>query len=81
MAVLNGRNRPGISRKALYRVEQRDPAASLGIYAGVLQVLRLPQYLISAGADDDLGRLSGSAQPGEKRFQCAMGGEPGDDGS
>ncbi len=48
--------RAGISRKTLYRVEQGDPAVSLGIYARVLQVLRLEQDLAQLAADDELGR-------------------------
>lgn len=48
--------RAGISRKTLYKVEQGDPAVALGIYARVLQVLRLEQDLASLAADDDLGR-------------------------
>ncbi len=48
--------RAGISRKTLYRVEQGDPAVALGIYARVLQVLRLEQDLALLAADDELGR-------------------------
>ncbi len=48
--------RAGISRKTLYRVEQGDPAVALGIYARVLQVLRLEQGMAALAADDDLGR-------------------------
>lgn len=48
--------RAGISRKTLYRVEQGDPAVALGIYARVLQALRLEQDLTHLGADDELGR-------------------------
>jgi transcriptional regulator with XRE-family HTH domain len=48
--------RAGISRKTLYRAEQGDPAVALGIYARVLQVLRLEQDLILLAADDELGR-------------------------
>jgi transcriptional regulator with XRE-family HTH domain len=48
--------RAGISRKTLYRVEQGDPAVAFGIYARVLQVLRLEQDLVSLAADDALGR-------------------------
>lgn len=45
-----------ISRKTLARVEQGDPALALGIYARVLQVLRLEQDLALVGADDELVR-------------------------
>jgi transcriptional regulator with XRE-family HTH domain len=48
--------RAGISRKTLYRAEQGDPAVALGIYARVLQVLRLEQDLVLLAADDELGR-------------------------
>jgi len=48
--------RAGISRKTLYRAEQGDPAVALGIYARVLQVLRLEQDLEHLAADDELGR-------------------------
>jgi transcriptional regulator with XRE-family HTH domain len=48
--------RAGISRKTLYRVEQGDPAVALGLYARVLQALRLEQDLALLGADDALGR-------------------------
>ncbi len=48
--------RAGISRKTLYRAEKGDPAVSLGIYARVLQALRLEQDLARLAADDDLGR-------------------------
>ncbi len=48
--------RAGITRKTLYRVERGDPAVSLGIYARVLQVLRLEDSLGAIGADDELGR-------------------------
>jgi transcriptional regulator with XRE-family HTH domain len=48
--------RAGISRKTLYRVEQGDPAVAFGIYARVLQVLRLEQDLVLLAADDALGR-------------------------
>jgi transcriptional regulator with XRE-family HTH domain len=48
--------RAGIVRKTLYRVERGDPAVSLGIYARVLQALRLENDLASIAADDALGR-------------------------
>ncbi len=48
--------RAGISRKTLYRVEQGDPAVAMGIYARVLQALRLEQDLARLAADDELGR-------------------------
>jgi DNA-binding XRE family transcriptional regulator len=48
--------RVGITRKTLYRVERGDPAVALGIYARVLQTLRLESDLGSIAADDALGR-------------------------
>lgn len=48
--------RAGISRKTLYRVEQGDPAVALGIYARVLQALRLESDLGLIASDDLLGR-------------------------
>ncbi len=48
--------RAGISRKTLYRAEQGDPAVALGIYARVLQVLRLENDLAALAGDDALGR-------------------------
>src|SRR5450432_4094653 len=48
--------RAGITRKTLYRVERGDPAVSLGIYARVLQALRLEADLASIATDDTLGR-------------------------
>ena len=48
--------RAGITRKTLYRVECGDPAVALGIYARVLQALRLEGGLATIAADDMLGR-------------------------
>lgn len=48
--------RAGLSRKTLYRAEQGDPAVALGIYARILQALRLEQDLAGLAADDELGR-------------------------
>ena len=48
--------RAGITRKTLYRVESGDPAVALGIYARVLQALRLEAGLAAIAADDLLGR-------------------------
>jgi DNA-binding XRE family transcriptional regulator len=48
--------RAGITRKTLYRVEHGHPAVALGIYARVLQTLRLENDLGSIAVDDVLGR-------------------------
>lgn len=48
--------RAGIARKTLYRVERGDPAVALGIYARVLQALRLENDIALLAADDALGR-------------------------
>lgn len=48
--------RAAITRKTLYRVERGDPAVALGIYARVLQALRLENDLATIAADDLLGR-------------------------
>lgn len=48
--------RAGITRKTLHRVELGDPAVALGIYARVLQALRLEGDLAPIAADDVLGR-------------------------
>ena len=48
--------RAGITRKTLYRVERGDPAVALGIYARVLQALRLENDLALVATDDVLGR-------------------------
>jgi transcriptional regulator with XRE-family HTH domain len=48
--------RAGITRRTLSKVEQGDPAVALGIYARVMQVLRLEGDLALLGVDDKLGR-------------------------
>lgn len=48
--------RAGITRKTLSRVERGDPAVALGIYARVLQALRLENDLAAIAVDDVLGR-------------------------
>jgi transcriptional regulator with XRE-family HTH domain len=48
--------RAGITRKTLSKVESGDAAVALGIYARVLQALRLENDLASIAADDQLGR-------------------------
>lgn len=48
--------RAGITRRTLSKVEQGDPTVALGVYARVMQVLRLEEDLALLGADDKLGR-------------------------
>lgn len=48
--------RAAISQKTLYRVERGDPSVAPGVYARVLQALRLENDLSSIAADDVLGR-------------------------
>jgi transcriptional regulator with XRE-family HTH domain len=59
--------RAGITRKTLSRVERGDGAVALGIYARVLQALRLDQDLSSIAADDILGRKLQDAEIEPKR--------------
>lgn len=60
--------RAGITRKTLYRVERGDPAVALGVYARVLQALRLENDLAAVAADDQLGRKLQDLdlEPGER---------------
>lgn len=61
--------RAGITRATLLKVEKGDPAVALGIYARVLQALRLENDLAVIARDDELGRrlqdarLEGGKQP------------------
>jgi transcriptional regulator with XRE-family HTH domain len=48
--------RAGITRRTLSKVEQGDPGVALGIYARVMQVLRLESDLAHLAVDDVLGR-------------------------
>jgi transcriptional regulator with XRE-family HTH domain len=48
--------RAGITRVTLSKVEKGDPGVSLGIYARVMQVLRLEDDLARLALDDVLGR-------------------------
>jgi transcriptional regulator with XRE-family HTH domain len=59
--------RAGISRKTLYRVERGDPAVAFGIYARVLQALRLENDLATIAQDDVLGRKLQDANLTPKR--------------
>lgn len=59
--------RAGITRKTLHRVERGDPAVALGIYARVLQALRLENDLATIAVDDELGRKLQDANLGPNR--------------
>lgn len=59
--------RAGITRKTLHRVERGDPAVALGIYARVLQALRLENDLATIALDDELGRKLQDASLGPSR--------------
>ena len=48
--------RAGITRRTLSKVEQGDSAVAFGIYARVMQVLRLEGDLALLAVDDELGR-------------------------
>jgi transcriptional regulator with XRE-family HTH domain len=48
--------RAGITRRTLYKVEQGDPGVALGVYARVMQVMRLEGDLSHLAVDDVLGR-------------------------
>jgi transcriptional regulator with XRE-family HTH domain len=48
--------RAGITRRTLSKVEQGDPTVALGVYARVMQVLRLEGDLAFLAKDDELGR-------------------------
>ena len=48
--------RAGITRRTLSKVEQGDPAVAVGVYARVMQVLRLEEDLALLAKDDELGR-------------------------
>jgi transcriptional regulator with XRE-family HTH domain len=48
--------RAGITRRTLSKVEQGDPTVAFGVYARVMQVLRLEDDLGQLAVDDALGR-------------------------
>ena len=48
--------RVGITRRTLSKVEQGDPTVAFGVYARVMQVLRLEEDLAQLAVDDVLGR-------------------------
>ena len=48
--------RAGVTRRTLSKVERGDPGVALGVYARVMQVLRLEHDLSRLAVDDVLGR-------------------------
>jgi transcriptional regulator with XRE-family HTH domain len=48
--------RAGITRRTLSKVERGEPSVALGVYARVMQVLRLENDLALLANDDELGR-------------------------
>jgi transcriptional regulator with XRE-family HTH domain len=48
--------RAGITRTTLWKAERGDPGVALGVYARVMQVLRLEEDLALLAVDDELGR-------------------------
>jgi transcriptional regulator with XRE-family HTH domain len=59
--------RADITRKTLSKVEKGDPAVAFGIYARVMQVLRLENDLSKLAVDDLLGRKLQDAELAPKR--------------
>jgi len=59
--------RAGITRRTLSKVEQGDPGVALGVYARVMQVLRLEGDLSHMAVDDVLGRKLQDAGISPKR--------------
>jgi transcriptional regulator with XRE-family HTH domain len=59
--------RVGITRRTLSKVEQGDPTVAFGVYARVMQVLRLEDDLAKLAVDDVLGRKLQDAGLAPKR--------------
>ncbi len=59
--------RASITRRTLSKVEQGDPGVALGVYARVMQVLRLENDLAQLAVDDVLGRKLQDAGLAPKR--------------
>ena len=74
--------RAAITRKTLYRVERGDPAVAIGIYARVLQALRLETDLAAIAADDTLGRKLQDAimEPKRRAPKKSKRANPSDEG-
>jgi transcriptional regulator with XRE-family HTH domain len=68
--------RAGITRRTLSKVEQGDPGVALGVYARVMQVLRLEGDLSHLAMDDVLGRKLQDAGITPKRRAPKKESEP-----
>ena len=68
--------RAGITRRTLSKVEQGDPGVALGVYARVMQVLRLEGDLSHLAVDDVLGRKLQDAGITPKRRAPKKGARP-----
>jgi len=74
--------RAGITRRTLSKVEQGDPGVALGVYARVMQALRLEDDLSHLAVDDLLGRKLQDAgiiplrRAPKKRSASAVGADP-----
>lgn len=71
--------RVGITRRTFSKVQQGDPTVALGVYARVMQVLRLENDLARLAADDVLGRKLQDAEITPKRRASKRSLAPGDD--
>jgi transcriptional regulator with XRE-family HTH domain len=71
--------RAGITRRTLSKAEQGDPAVALGVYARIMQVLRLENDLAQLAADDELGRKLQDAKITPKRRASKRSLLPNDD--
>lgn len=56
LAVTQVADRAGVSRPTVNKVEQGDPAVTMGTYLRVMVVLGLEKDLVQVAADDPVGR-------------------------
>ena len=72
--------RAGITRRTLSKVEQGDPTVAFGVYARVMQVLRLEDDLAQLAVDDVLGRkLQDAGLPPKRRAPKKSSANPTQD--